>query len=160
MMLSVHVGDWFYFGMDMAKQIAWHSVEQIFSALNNSGCKYAVLRNYESMSDGNPFVNGHDDIDLLCDDLRCAKRVLNANRRFLFPTVNSYYICFENRTVNVDIRFVGDGYYDTAWEQKMLANRVLFCDCIYVLQPKDYFYSLTYHALFQKKGFLMNTIQN
>ena len=136
----------------MRKQKTWYSVEQIFMALNNSDCKYAVLRNYENMSSGNPFINGHDDIDLLCNDLRSAKRVLNANCRFLFPTVNSYYIRFENRTVNVDIRFVGDGYYDTAWEQKMLANRILFHDCIYVLHPEDYFYSLAYHALFQKKS--------
>lgn len=134
----------------MLKQKIWLSVEQIFTELNDADCVYAVLRNYECMSTGNPFVDGHDDIDLLCNDSRKVQKILCAKKRFLFPTVNSYYISFQERSVNVDIRFVGDGYYDTAWERKMLANRVLIDDNIYVLDSINYFYSLIYHALFQK----------
>lgn len=78
------------------------------------------------------------------------QKILHTKKRFLFPTVNSYYISFQNHSVNVDIRFIGDGYYDTAWERKMLADRVLIDSNIYVLDSINYFYSLIYHALFQK----------
>lgn len=134
----------------MRKQPTWSSVKEIFTALNDAGCTYAVLRNYECMALGNPFTNGHDDIDVICNDLKSVQNILGVRRRFFFPAVNSYYIRFIDRRVNVDIRFVGDGYYDAIWEQVMLENRVLFNDCIYVLDPVNYFYSLAYHALLQK----------
>ncbi|MCI8530214.1 MAG: hypothetical protein HFH82_13850 [Lachnospiraceae bacterium] len=135
----------------MRKQSTWLTVHEIFTALNDAGCIYAVLRNYECMESGNPFTNGHDDIDIICNDLKLVQNVLGVHRRFLFPAVNSYYAGFKDYRVNVDIRFVGDGYYDTLWEEDMLANRILFNDCIYVLDPINYFYSLAYHALLQKE---------
>lgn len=135
----------------MKEQPVWSSVQDIFTALNNAGCVYAVLRNYECMASGDPFINGHDDIDVICNNLKLVRNILGVRRRFLFPYVNSYYARFKDHHVNVDIRFIGDGYYDEFWEKEMLANRVLFNDCIYVLDPINYFYSLAYHALLQKE---------
>lgn len=101
----------------------------------------------------NPFVNGHNDIDLLCNNPYVVQKTLGTRKRFLFPTVNSYCIPFKDHSVNVDIRFVGDGYYDAMWEKEMLTKRVLFNNCIFVLDPQNYFYSLTYHAILQKRVF-------
>lgn len=132
---------------------AWQSVQQVFTTLNTAGCTYAVLRNYECMFSENPFVNGHNDIDLICNNPCEVQKVLGTRKRFLFPTVNSYCIPFKDHSVNVDIRFVGDGYYDAVWEEEMLAKRKLFNNYIYVLDPQNYFYSLIYHAILQKPIF-------
>ena len=50
----------------------------------------------------------------------------------------------------LDIRCVGDGYYDKPWEEVMIKNRVK-TEGIYVLCKEDYNYSILYHALLQKR---------
>ena len=143
----------------MLKQRIWHSIDEIFTALNESNCNYIVMRNFECFVSGQVFMNGHDDIDLLCDDLNKVRKVLNAPKRLYFPTVNSYYIKLNDLIVNVDIRFIGDGYYDKKWQNNMLQQRTKFNNKIYVPDTKNYFYSLIYHAIIQK-DFLSNEYLN
>lgn len=134
----------------MKKQKVWHSIEEIFTTLNNHGCNYIVMRNFECFMTGHVFINGHDDIDLLCDDPRKVCKILNTKRRFFFPTVNSYYIQYNDDTVQVDIRFIGDGYYDIKWQKEMLKQKICIASNIYVMDCQNYFYSLIYHAIIQK----------
>lgn len=134
----------------MFLQKNWHTIIEIFDALNSGKCNYLVMRNYECFNQGEVFVNNHNDIDLLCDDIKLVKKILNTRKRFLFPTVNSYYILYNNQKVYVDIRFVGDGYYDTTWQKDMLKNKIKVEPNIFVMDNENYFYSLIYHALFQK----------
>ncbi len=47
---------------------------------------------------------------------------------------------------------VGDGYYDINWQRSMLKNRVRNPLGFYVMSDEDYFYSLAYHAIYQKKA--------
>lgn len=136
--------------VDMAKQKVWTSIDEIFSTLNKNECNYIVMRNFECFEQGQVFVNGHDDIDLLCDDIKKVKNILDVRRRFKFPTVNSYCIKFNTLIVHVDIRFIGDGYYDRKWQENMLKGKKLFHDKIYIPNAENYFYSLIYHAIFQK----------
>lgn len=133
-------------------QKIWKTIDEIFTALNNAGCNYIVMRNFECFKSGDVFVDGHDDIDLLCDDIRKVQKILDVRRRFIFPTVNSYYIKYNELIVHVDIRYVGDGYYDKKWQKDMLNKKCLFSQNIYVPDFKDYFYSLIYHAIYQKKS--------
>lgn len=135
----------------MSKQKIWTSIDEIFTALNEAKCNYIVMRNYECFAQGQVFVNGHDDIDLLCDDIIKVKKILDVQNRFRFPMVNSYCILFNDLVVHVDIRFIGDGYYDKKWQENMLRNKILFHDKIFVPDFESYFYSLTYHAICQKK---------
>ena len=135
----------------MLKQKIWHSIDEIFTALNESNCNYIVMRNFECFVSGQVFMNGHDDIDLLCNDLNKVRKVLNATKRLYFPTVNSYYIKLNDLIVNVDIRFIGDGYYDEKWQNDMLQQRTIFNNRIYIPDAKNYFYSLIYHAIIQKE---------
>lgn len=135
----------------MKKQKIWKSIDEIFNALNLAGCNYIVMRNFECFKSGQVFVNGHDDIDLLCDDIKKVQKVLDTRHRYLFPTVNSYYIQYNDLIVHVDIRFIGDGYYDTLWQKEMLKKKVLFNKNIYVIDSYNYFYSLIYHAILQKR---------
>ena len=134
----------------MRKQKVWHSIEEIFTTLNNCGCNYIVMRNFEGFMTGQVLLDGHDDIDLLCDNPQKVCKILNTKRRFLFPTVNSYYIQYNNSTVQIDIRFVGDGYYDMEWQKDMLKHKTLVASNIYVMDHQNYFYSLIYHATIQK----------
>ena len=134
------------------KQKVWSSISEIFTALNNANCNYIVMRNYECFKSGNVFVNGHDDIDLLCDDIEKVRKVLDVRRRFFFPAVDSYCIKYNDLTVHVDIRYVGDGYYDKKWQQNMLNSKSLFNGNIYIPNFENYFYSLIYHAIYQKKS--------
>lgn len=134
----------------MGKQKVWHSINEIFDALNNSGCNYIVMRNFECFTSGQVFVNGHDDIDMLCDDISLVQEILDTRRRYSFPTVNSYYIQYNDLVVHVDIRFLGDGYYDLNWQNNMLKNKVIFNNNTYVMDSENYFYSLIYHAIFHK----------
>lgn len=135
----------------MSKQKIWTSIDEIFTALNEAGCNYIVMRNFECFEQGQVFVNGHDDIDILCDDIVKIKKILDVRHRFHFPMVNSYSILFNELIVHVDIRFIGDGYYDKKWQENMLRNKTLFHGKIFVPDLESYFYSLTYHAICQKK---------
>lgn len=134
----------------MSKQKIWTTIDEIFAALNEAECNYIVMRNFECFEQGQVFVNGHDDIDLLCDDIIKVKKILDVRHRFHFPMVNSYCILFNDLIVHVDIRFIGDGYYDKKWQENMLRNKILFHDKIFVPDFESYFYSLIYHAICQK----------
>lgn len=152
MSISIEV-DFILFGegnICMLCQKNWLSIEEIFDALNKENANYLVMRNYECFASGEVFLNSHDDIDLLCDNINQIKRILDTRKRFWIPTINSYYIKFNNLKVNVDIRFIGDGYYDENWQKEMLKNKRIVQSQVYVMAKEDYFYSLIYHAIFQK----------
>lgn len=133
----------------------WNSIQEIFDALNQSSINYVVLRNYESLNNTNIFMEGHEDIDLLCDNITLAKKILGARKIYKFPGRNSYTINLNNTELQVDIRYVDDGYYDTKWEKAILNTKKLFNDYIYIISDEMYFYTLIYHAIYQK-NFLSN----
>ena len=126
----------------------WESLEAFFSSLN-SNVKYAVLRNFEDLS-LEISSSLHPDIDLLCED---AKELIEAARsehrgkKSRHPAHQK--IMIRNKVIAVDVRSTGDGYYDARWEKAMLDTRILR-DGMYVLENREYFYSLLYHVLIQK----------
>ncbi|MEY8483046.1 hypothetical protein D3Z53_25510 [Lachnospiraceae bacterium] len=129
----------------------WNNIQEIFDTLNRSSVNYVILRNYESLSDTKIFMDGHEDIDLLCDNISLVKKLLNTRKIYKFPGRNSYTIRFNNIKIQIDIRYIGDGYYDTNWEKAILKSKKLFNDYIYVIGDEMYFYTLIYHAIYQKK---------
>lgn len=128
----------------------WASIQDLFCRLNRSGINYIVLRNYESLANNDIFVGEHDDIDFLCDNIYKMIKLLDARPIYRFPNRNSYIIRFQNRDLQVDVRYIGDGYYDTDWEKALLKRKVIFNNFIYVIDNKMYFYTLIYHAIYQK----------
>lgn len=90
----------------------WNNIQEIFDTLNRSSVNYVILRNYESLSDTKIFMDGHEDIDLLCDNISLVKKLLNTRKIYKFPGRNSYTIRFNNIKIQIDIRYIGDGYYD------------------------------------------------
>lgn len=135
---------------------SFSSLSEAFSLLNTAGAEYLVLRNYEKFTECGAFLmDGHPDIDILCRDSQTIVRILDAqtSRKDTPPFKGDgthYYICVRGKTVSLDLRYIGDGYYCQSWEEDMLARKQPLGD-FFVMCPEDYFYSLIYHAILQKK---------
>lgn len=132
------------------------SIVEFFQVLNDAGIRYLVLRNYENLLEPEMYVGGHGDIDLLCDDSQAIVHLIDAkpltrDRRNLRGDGIHYSIEVDGHSVQLDLRQVGDGYYCRLWEKELLERRVKH-DCFYVMSSEDYFYTLTYHAILQKRS--------
>lgn len=131
-------------------QYNWNSVEDIFRELNET-CQYMVIRNYEEIKVIREGKNVHEDIDFLCDNYRKLVETLDAKPRHVFDNKVQYQILLNGKYLKIDVRSVGDGYYDAAWQKDMLSRRRLAEEGYYIPEEKDYFFSLIYHAILQKK---------
>ncbi len=120
------------------------SLEELFERLN--GLEYVILRNHEDLRA--EIANGGD-MDILCADKEQAAEQIYAYPRVPGKEVFNYYAMAADKRIPIDIREVGDGYYDEAWEKSMLQNRVKTGD-FYILDEENYKYSLLYHTLLHK----------
>lgn len=132
------------------------SISEFFQTLNDAGIRYLVMRNYENLLEPEMYVGGHGDIDLLCDDSQAIVRLIDAqpltpDKRNLRGDGIHYSIEVDGHSVQLDLRQIGDGYYCQKWENELLERRVKH-DCFYVMSNEDYFYTLTYHAILQKRS--------
>lgn len=141
----------------MNNQHSFSSMKVVFELLNQHNIKYAVLRNYDNILEDEIYMDGHGDVDLICEDSEALAMVLKAYphqhhfKKGEHDKVH-YYIYVQGNYVSLDLRYVGDGYYYEQWARDILERRVLH-QGFYVLNPEDYFYTLVYHAVFQKKEF-------
>lgn len=122
------------------------TLEQLFDAI--ADVRYVVLRNYEEFETMG-FLQNHPDIDFLCENRTQMVESLHLKPRRRKEDGIHYYVDIAGNRVSVDLRTVGDGYLDAAWEQEILQQRVRK-DNYYVPQDTDYFYSLLYHVIVQK----------
>ncbi|MBR4720595.1 MAG: hypothetical protein IK057_02405 [Clostridia bacterium] len=125
----------------------WSSLKAFFDVLNEKS-NYVVLRNYENFADS-LLTDEHPDIDILCDNRDVLLSVSKSEPRHENDKIHRK-ILVDNKEVDLDVRYVGDGYYDTKWERELLSNRRLYNGLCYVLTEEYYYYSLLYHALIQK----------
>lgn len=140
------------------KIINWESPERLFETMNRAG-EYVVLRNWEDYFD-DLFMPGHGDIDLLCSK-RDRRRIIKASGAFRRANVFNqwnFWVVISDRLVKFDLRVEGDGYYDTRWERDMLASKVYDNRGFYRLSDEQYFFSLIYHAAYQKREFARDYI--
>ena len=109
---------------------------------------YVVIRNYENINDE---INKGGDIDFLCinrdefSDLIGAEKIVEAEDRY------NYRISISNRIIPIDIREVGDDYFDSKWEEDIILTRKKYDD-FYVMDDENYRYTLLYHVLIHKKS--------
>ncbi len=132
------------------------TISDFFRILNSVDIKYLVLRNYENLLLPEMYLDGHGDIDLLCDDSQAIVKLVEAIP--LTPDVPPllgdgihYSILVKGYPVQLDLREVGDGYYCTLWQRDLLDHRVSH-NGFYVMADADYFYTLAYHAVLQKSS--------
>ncbi len=129
----------------------WNSLEEIFSELNQKS-NYLVLRNYEAFDNDAVFLKDHEDIDFLCDDADLMASILDARpRKEILNRRVQFWIIYKNEKMKIDIREVGDGYYDKRWALDCLNKRQMSTLGFYVMDPDNYFFTLAYHAILQKK---------
>lgn len=125
----------------------WTSLRELLGFLDRL-MPYVVLRNAESLPDRfDPALHG--DIDLLVPDAAACASLLGARKVFQEPYRVHYEVTVGGRPTRFDFRYVGDGYYDTRWQRRMLERRSA-SDGVNLLAPEDAFFALVYHALYQK----------
>src|SRR5699024_1956987 len=131
---------------DMAGATGWKSFSEFFKAMNYSS-NWLVLRNHEFLPDD--FWGNDKDIDLMCDNIKKFVSASNANKRR--GGLSAYETIVEGQKVLLDIRYVGDNYYNSVWESDMLARKQYKSGYVPILRTDDYFFSLLYHAKLQKR---------
>lgn len=125
-------------------------IQAVFESLP-SDCEYLILRNWEGFYD-DILIEGHNDIDVLCANTKSRDQIVAAfSAKDLSGNGFHYSFLHKGMEVTLDTRIVGDGYYDINWQKEMIANRVKNPLGFYVMTNEDYFYSLAYHAIYQKK---------
>lgn len=117
---------------------SYQSEAELFSVLN-AATDYVLLRQDAA------------DIDLLVLDRGKAALDIGAQPLFADPLRTAYVVNIAGRYRQLDLRYVGDGYYDRRWQLRMIQERELR-EGIYRLSPEHDFYALYYHALIHKTG--------
>ena len=125
-------------------------IQAVFEGLPGD-CGYLILRNWEGFYD-DILIEGHNDIDVLCANPKSRDQIVAAfSAKDIAGNGFHYSFLYKGMDVTLDTRIVGDGYYDINWQKEMIANRVKNPLGFYVMTDEDYFYSLAYHAIYQKK---------
>lgn len=119
--------------------------------------EYVVLRNFETFMDDST-LEDHPDVDMLARHPEEIVAALHLVHRKKKDDGIHYKMKWKDREIAFDLRTIGDGYYDSAWEEKLLTNRQKLAT-FYVLDKEDYYYSLMYHAVVQKKDIAADYVE-
>ena len=128
----------------------FENAKQVFVGLNEE-VECLIIRNFEGYYQS--ITNDdHSDIDLLCkkEDRSKVIEYLNAIPRLDKNDGIHYKFMINNVWVPLDIRYVGDGYFDKSWALQMLKTRVYDDRGFYIMNNENYFWSLLYHSLYHK----------
>lgn len=134
----------------------WKSIDEVFYLLNKN-IDYCILRNFENLPK-NHEVGKHSDIDLLVANYNDARYILNSIENTPIRSRVQNSIVVKNEKINFDLRFVGDNYYDINWEKNILLSRERYRN-FYIPNQENYYYSLLYHVLIQKKHIAVDYYQ-
>jgi hypothetical protein len=107
---------------------------------------YVILRNDFSLDSDIEYECG--DIDILCEDVEVIAKRLN-----LVPDKkykSRYFLNHLGLKVQFDIRDINSGYYNKAWSEKILNNRVVR-NGYYIPSPEDHIFSFLYHIFLHKR---------
>ena len=137
-------------------QKVFESKKDLFKHLNeNKKLKYVVLRDQ---------VSDKDDIDILVNNYYLFKRISDChsyklkNLNFISNSGDpiddngfkvSNYIKIKNKIIKVDVRFTGDGYFDSNWQKTILRDRV-FQNSYYFPNKMIYFFNIISYCLSQR----------
>jgi len=131
---------------DLVGANGWESIDELFLVANICS-NWVVLRNAEFLPDN--FWENDKDIDVLCDNIELLSRVFNATKRA--NGISCYKTKIQNKYVDIDMRFLGDDYYDSCWGKNMIETRV-YRQNVPLLNNENYFFSLFYHSKIHKKN--------
>ena len=134
---------------DLVGARGWQSLSELFWVLNRSV-------DYVAVDSDAPLPRNQSDlqqrnIDLITDKY-WAVHALSSTRQHppTAPNGGRFSITVGGANFKIGIRFVGDGYYDPAWEKEILKTRVLDQRGFYRPSNRDCFQALAYHSLMHK----------
>lgn len=127
---------------DLKGAYGWESYKEVFKMLNITS-NYLVLRGFETL----PIENEEPDLDVLTDNYQRFASALGAKQDAQRPYKAKVLVAGE--WISLDMRYVGDKYYDIAWAKEMLQTKI-YREGVYVPREDHYFFSLLYHAKVQK----------
>lgn len=105
----------------------WNSVDDLLKAMDS--IEYVFLRNWDSIREA---CEEGEDWDVLCLDKEAMVNITHAIPLNQHTDCYNFYTSVGGKKLLLDIRCVGDGYYDKPWEEVMIKNRVK-TEGIYVL---------------------------
>lgn len=130
---------------DLVGDAGWESFSELTQVLQRT-VEYVVLRNFEDLPSS---LADDPEIDVLTRDALDFAAIVNGRRHH--PRMGAGYGArMGGRDVTFDIRWVGDGYLDARWQQRILAQCVSAPNGTAVPRADDHFFSLLYHAKIQK----------
>ena len=137
-------------------QNIFNSKIDFFKRLNKfKKLTYVVLRDQRTEK---------DDIDILVNDYFLFKRIADCHsykNKILNFISNSgdpledggfkvaNYIKIKNKIIKLDVRYIGDGYFDTKWQKKILESRKFYRG-YYIPCKENLTYTLLYHIVYHK----------
>lgn len=131
-------------------------VEKFFDILNKKEVRYVVLRYFEKL----PQIEKGEDIDILVhdDDLTIIDDLLDSNAN------NQEDIAFDVYSVSglPGSNYDGVPYYLPILAKKIIDERILYRNNIYVPSPKNFLFSFIYHVIYhkgEKSGLPINSEQ-
>jgi len=142
------------------ERIRFSDLGHLFRTLNsNKKLKYLVQRSYNDIADINNFRDGSN-IDVLTNDYYMFKSLVDGrsnNTKYMRENDDGFYIqcnvIVGDVLVNIDVRYVGDHYFNDKWEHDMLERRVstrIRNVDICIPCETDELYSILYNILIHK----------
>lgn len=130
---------------DLVGANGWTDVDEVAAVLRRT-TEYVVLRNSENLPES---LEDDPEIDVLARARLDFAAVTNA-ASVHDPNGSAFLTTIAGRPVVLDVRWVGDGYLDALWEDRMLERRVVPDAGLAHPRVDDHFFSLLYHAKVQK----------
>lgn len=138
------------------------SLREYFNTLNSHPTlKYIVQRGQKDLASIDNYRDTND-IDIVVNDYYLFKAITGAesnNKIYMRENDDGFYIqnnvLIEDIKVAIDVRYIGDNYYNFKWQFDMLETRMLTDISgfnVYIPNRENEFYSLIYHILVQKHG--------
>jgi hypothetical protein len=135
---------------DLSGARGWASPEQLFAALNCS-VDYVVLHGLERLLGDE---QSSETIELLTSNY--IELIAVTNARPLLRQIprwgGAFVLRIAGRDAVVGIRFIGDRYFDPAWQRAVLERRELCRDGCFVPATDDAFETLAYHLLIHTRS--------
>ena len=110
---------------------------------------YILLTNFDNFIPGLPVG---DDIDIMVSNQKKFALFANAAKISKGSERVNHRITVNGKLVDIDIRYVGDDYFDIHWQKHCMQSRVKHSQGFYVMNEINQYYTMLYHSLIHKKN--------